>query len=160
MHKPATESPASRQTGLVLIGAFKLLKGVLLVAVGVGALKLLDKDLSEVAAHWVDVLRVDPDNRFIHKVLVKILSLDDHRLKEISAGTFFYAALLLTEGTGLLLRKRWAEYFTVIATASFLPLEVFELVKKFTAARVIVIAINALIVWYLIAHLRRQTRHR
>ncbi len=47
----------------------------------------------------------------------KLLSLDDRKLKAIGAGTFFYAALLLTEGIGLLLRRRWAEYFTVIVTA-------------------------------------------
>ena len=147
-------------SGLVLIGAFKLLKGALLVAVGVETLRLLHKDIADVLARWVDVLRVDPDNRYIHKLLAKFLSLDERKLKEISAGTFFYAALLLTEGAGLLLRKRWAEYFTVIATSSFLPLEAFELLKKFTVARLIVLAINALIVWYLVALLRRQVHHR
>ena len=76
-------------------------------------------------------------------------------LEEISVGSFFYAALLLTEGTGLLLRKRWAEYFTVIITASLMPLEFYELIEKFTLTRVAVIILNAVIVWYLIVQLRR-----
>ena len=146
----------TRQTGLVLIGAFKILKGLLLVAVGIGALKLLNKDVSDVVATWIETLRVDPDNRYIDKLLVKLWSVDNHKLKEISAGTFFYAALVFTEGIGLLSGRRWGQYFTTIITASFLPIEIFELVKKFGVLKLAVIALNVLIVWYLIAHLRKQ----
>ena len=39
---------------------------------------------------------------------------------------FCYAALLLTGGTGLLLRCHCAQYFTVIVASSFLPLELYE----------------------------------
>ena len=58
------------------IAIFKLFKGVLLLVVGIGALKLLHRDVGEVVSHWVDVLRVDPDNRFIHRLLVRALSVD------------------------------------------------------------------------------------
>src|SRR5690242_7572790 len=50
-----------------------------------------------------------------------------NQLRALSVGTFIYAGLLATEGTGLLLRKRWAEYFTIITTAGFIPLGVYEL---------------------------------
>lgn len=140
---------------ILLIGLFKLLKGVLLVAVGVGALNLLHKHVALVVAHWVNVLRVDPDNRLIHPVLARVLPLTSKQLKELGAGTFFYAGLLLTEGVGLLLRKHWAEYFTVITTAGLIPLEIYELAKHLTAAKVIVLFINIAIVVYLIARLYR-----
>ena len=148
----------TRQTGLVLIGAFKILKGLLLVAAGIGALELLNKDVSDVVATWIETMRVDPDNRYIDRLLVKLWSVDNHKLKEISAGTFFYAALVFTEGAGLLSGRRWGQYFTTIITASFLPIEIFELVKKFSAMKLIVIALNVLIVWYLVAHLRKHKR--
>ncbi len=73
----------------------------------------------------------------------------------MSAGTFFYAALLSTEGIGLLLRKHWAEYFTVITTAALIPLEVYELIRHFTAVKVVVLVINIAIVWYLVLRLRK-----
>src|SRR6202011_1333959 len=101
--------------------------------------------------------RADPDNRFIHAVLMKLLAGDNPKLKKISAGTFFYAALLLTEGIGLLLRKRWAEYFTIITTASLLPLEIYEIVHRVSIAKILVLAVNAAIVWYLAVQLRAQT---
>jgi uncharacterized membrane protein (DUF2068 family) len=80
------------------------------------------------------------------------------QLKELSAGTFIYAAVLLTEGLGLLLRKHWAEYFTVISTGIFIPLEIYELARHFTAAKVLVLLINVAIVVYLIGQLRRERR--
>ena len=156
--KVKAKRPAS--AGILLIGVFKLLKGVLLVVVGVGALKLLHKDVAATVAHWVEIVRVDPDNRLIYRLLEKALSVNTKQLKELSAGTFFYASLLLTEGVGLLLRKHWAEYFTVITTTALIPLEVYELARRFTTVRVCVLAVNVAIVWYLIQRLRSGHRAR
>jgi uncharacterized membrane protein (DUF2068 family) len=143
-------------TGLILIGLFKLVKALALIAVGIGALKYLHKDLAASVNHWVEVLRVDPDNRFIHPLLAKAFSVTPKQLKELSAGTFFYAALLGIEGIGLLMRKHWAEYFTIITTGALLPLEIYELAKHVTTAKIIVLVINAAIVWYLIARVRSR----
>jgi uncharacterized membrane protein (DUF2068 family) len=140
-------------SGLLLIGLFKLFKGLLLVALGFGALRFLHKDLGASVHHWVEVLRVDPENRFIHALLAKILAVSPKQLRELSVGTFVYAAILLTEGIGLLLRKHWAEYFTIISTGIFIPLEVYELAKHFTAIKVLVLLINIAIVVYLVMHL-------
>ena len=70
---------------------------------GIGALKLLHKDVAETVANWVDILRVDPDNRFIHGLLIRALRISPKQLVATSVGTFVYVGLLLTEGTGLLL---------------------------------------------------------
>ena len=129
-----------------------------MVAAGIGALRLLHRDVADVVERWIDVLRVDPDNRFIHSVLVKVLTVNDRSLKEISAGTFAYAALFLTEGTGLLLRKRWAQYFTIIVTGSFLPLEVYELMLHASVAKLLVILLNVAIIGYLVVRLRRENK--
>jgi uncharacterized membrane protein (DUF2068 family) len=99
------------------------------VAAGIGAVSLLHKDVATTVTNWLDSLRVDPDNGLIHKLLSHVFAVTPKQLKEISAGTFFYTALLLTEGTGLLLRKRWAEYFTAITTALLIPLEIYQLIK-------------------------------
>ena len=150
-----------RETGaaLILIALFKLVKAVALIAVGIGALKYLHKDLAQSVMHWVDVLRVDPDNRFIHPMLAKAFSVTPKQLKELSAGTFFYAGLLGTEGIGLLLRKHWAEYFTIITTAALLPLEIYEIARHVTLAKIIVMLVNAAIVWYRVIRVRSR-RHR
>jgi uncharacterized membrane protein (DUF2068 family) len=143
----------SADTALWLIGGFKLAKGLLLLLLGVGALRLLHQDIGDVLAAWIVQFHVDPENRYVGRVLSVLWSLDERKLKAISAGIFVYAVLLLTEGTGLLLRKRWAEYFTVIVTGSLIPLELYELAKHVTLTRLGVVAINVLIVWYLVRRL-------
>lgn len=153
--KPAPRRKSA--TTLILIALFKLVKGLMLLAVGVGAVKLLHRDIAQTISDWVDFLRVDPDNRFIHGILTRLLRLSPAQLKAASVGTFIYAGLLLTEGIGLLLRKRWAEYFTIVTTAGLIPLELYELSKHITAAKVAILAINIAIVAYLVARVRRNS---
>ena len=140
---------------LLLIGLFKLAKGLLLVVVGIGALKLVHRDVAQTVEHWVNLLRVDPDNRLIHRLLARVFRVSPHQLRALSVGTFAYAGLFLTEGTGLLLRKRWAEYLTIISTAGLIPIEVYETAKHFTPFKIGVLMVNIAIVVYLAARVRR-----
>ena len=157
-HKPRTGSTAAPR-GLRLIAAFKLFKGLVLFAVGIGAVKLLHKDLAFEIERWADIFRVDPNNHFIHRLLERLSILDERKLKELSVGTFFYSALLLTEGTGLLLGKRWAEYFTIVATSSFIPLEVYELTKRVSSPKIIVLLINVAVIVYLVVEICRNRKN-
>ena len=145
--------PHSR--GLLLIAAFKLLKGAVLIAVGIGALRLLHRDVASIADHWVNAFRVDPHNRYLLWLLAKLSNVNDKKLEELSIGTFIYAAVFLTEGTGLAFKKRWAEYFTIITTGSFLPLEIYELARHATVAKGVALAVNIAVLVYLIWELRR-----
>jgi uncharacterized membrane protein (DUF2068 family) len=142
-------------TTIFLIGLFKLFKGILLLIVAAGALHLLHKDVAAIVLHWVEALHADPENRFIHGLILRAFRVNSRQLEEIGAGTFFYAALFLTEGTGLLLRKHWAEYLTVISTAAFIPLEVYELAKHFTFVKLLFVLVNVAIVVYLVRRLKR-----
>ena len=141
--------------GLRLIAAFKLLKGFALLALGIGALKLLHKDVEAIAVHWINVFQVDPHSYYMNLLLAKLSILDDRRLKELSAGTFIYSAIFLTEGVGLALGKRWAEYLTIISTGSLLPLEIYELAKHASIGKVVALVINLAVVVYLVLELRR-----
>lgn len=145
-----------KSTTLFLIALFKLVKGLSLLAVAFGALHFLHHDLAHSIEHWVNALRVDPENHYVHSILAKALNISPKQLKLISAGTFLYAAMFLTEGTGLLLRKRWAEYFTTISTGLFIPLEVYELVKHVTPLKALLLIVNVAILVYLIVRLRRE----
>jgi uncharacterized membrane protein (DUF2068 family) len=142
----------------MLIAVFKLLKGIALLAVGIGALRLLHQDVAAIVDHWINAFKVDPHNRYILWLLAKLPLVNDRKLTELSVGTFIYAAVFLTEGTGLALSKRWAEYFTIITTSSFLPLEVYELIHRATVAKGVALAINIVVVVYLVRELRRYPK--
>src|SRR5262245_11239546 len=141
---------------LFAIAVFKFVKGVVLLALALGALSFLHKDVASEVEHWIDQLRIDPDNQFIGALLSKLQLVHSKELKELSALGAVYATLFLTEGTGLLFRKRWAEWLTIIATSSLMPIEVYELVKKFTAVRLVALLINAVVVLYLIYVVRQK----
>jgi uncharacterized membrane protein (DUF2068 family) len=161
--KPRTDKitrAASTPRVLRLIAAFKLFKGLVLFAVGIGAIRLLHKDVALEVERWADIFRVDPHNHYINRLLDRISMLNDRKLKEVSVGTFFYSALLFTEGIGLLLGKRWAEFFTIIVTGSFIPLEVFELTQRVSMAKLVVLLLNVLVVVYLLIEVRRNHKNR
>jgi uncharacterized membrane protein (DUF2068 family) len=142
--------------GIRLIAYFKFFKGILLCISGFGLPKLMHKVPAEVIMQWINALHVDPDNRHIHNLLLRASIVSERQLKELGIGSFMYAGLLLTEGSALLLQKRWAKFFTVIITASFIPLEIWELMARFTVVRTVVIFGNLAIVWYLILKIRHE----
>ena len=141
---------------LWLIGGFKLLKGLVLIMLGFAALRLLHRDVAEVVWNTAFQLHLDPGGRFVGALLERFGAITPRGLEKIAAGAFIYATLVITEGIGLVLRKRWAEYFTVIVTASFVPLEALEVAKHATVARMAVMAINVGIVAYLVMRLRAE----
>lgn len=147
-----------RGTGaLAAIATFKLLKAVLLAGLGVAALSLARDSASwATLEHWADALRFGPDERLIDRALAALSGLTARRLEELSVATFSYAAVFTTEGVGLLLRKRWAEYLTTFVTASFLPFELYELIHGPSALKVSGLLVNGLIVAYLARRLLKR----
>jgi uncharacterized membrane protein (DUF2068 family) len=142
--------------GLLLIGLFKLAKSILFFCLGFGAIHLLHKDLGDEVMRLATALKFDPESRFVSLVLDKVDLIDAHRLREISLATFGYSGVALTEGVGLLLEKVWAEYLTLILTVSFLPWELYELVRRPSWFRVSLLLINLAVLWYLVWLLRRK----
>jgi uncharacterized membrane protein (DUF2068 family) len=147
--------PAAYPRTLYVIGAFKLFKGLVLFAVGLGALRLFNRNVAAEFYNWANAFRVDPGNHYLRRFLVRVSILDKKELKEVTAGTFFYSAIFLNEGAGLLMRKRWAEYLTLFVTATFIPLEVYELVRQASLAKGFVLLLNVAVVAYLAMNLRR-----
>jgi len=150
---------ASRQHFyLRLIAAFKIAKGVLLLGVG-GALLFLD-----VREPWMQAIldRIEDELLLPHHniVLIALRWLEEllmgTRLRAIALLALVYAAVLMTEGIGVWLERRWAEWLMVVATASLIPLEIIHLAHRPTLTRVLIIVANVAIVIYLARVLRRE----
>lgn len=139
-----------------LIALFKLLKAGLLIAFGIGAFHLLHKNWGTLIEHWIEVLRLDPGKHFLDAAVAKASRVNPAQIKKIGLGSFFYAGLFLTEGIGLWLRKRWAEWLTVIITSSLVPIEIYEIHRHPSWIKVGVLGVNIAIVTYLIYHIRSR----
>jgi uncharacterized membrane protein (DUF2068 family) len=140
----------STDTRLIrLIAAFKVLKAMLLIGVGVGALKLIHTDLSRLLEKWVTHFGLDPGSRYLGHLILTAATLTPNRIKDLGVGSFVYAGLFLMEGVGLWLLKRWAEWLTVIITSSLAPLEIYELYRHPTSAKTLVLFVNLAVVGFL-----------
>ena len=138
-----------------LIALFKLVKALLLIAVGIGALSLRHHHDGALGA-WIHALVFDPHGKLFHEAVEKISGLNTRQLAGIAIGSLVYAAVFLVEGVGLMLRRGWAEVLTSIITTSFIPLEIYELVEHGSWAKALVIVVNVLVVLYLVRRLRRE----
>ena len=152
-----SEQPAS-DPFLRVIAFFKLAKAFLFTCAGVGLLHFLNKDVETRLQRLIDDLHVDSDNHLAKWCLQEAGQLTNLKLVSLSAICFFYAALFATEGTGLYLRKRWAEYFVVIVTGSLLPLEGYEIWHKVSVAKILLTLGNIIILGYLIHVIRRKKK--
>jgi uncharacterized membrane protein (DUF2068 family) len=143
---------------IVAIGVWKLLEAALMIALGIGALRLLHKDLVDVATRFIIDIGRDPEGHIANLILDKIALIDPHRLKQISIAVFAGAGLHILEGVGLVLRKVWAEYITLILTASFLPWEMIEILRHATWIKAVLLLLNLAVVVYLIFHVQTKVR--
>lgn len=147
---------STHDRGLLLIGLFKLGKSLLFFCLGIGAIHLLHKDLGDEVLRLAAKLKFDPESRFVSLLLDKVDLIDAHRLRQIGFATFAYSGVALTEGIGLLMEKVWAEYLTLILTISFLPWELYELVRRPDWFRLGLLLINLAVLGYLVWLLQRK----
>src|SRR6185295_2557342 len=100
----------AHHTGLAVIAVFKVVKGLLLLLLGLGLLKLVHAEIATLFSLLIDALQP-------HSVLLAGL---------VSLG---YAGMLLVEGIGLWLEFTWAAYLTVVSTSLLLPFELYEVIE-------------------------------
>ena len=85
----------------------------------------------------------------LHEVQ-KLFTLQSGTLTKVGIVLLAYGVLEGVEAVGLWRAKRWAEYLTFLATSVLLPLEVYELLNRPTALKVIGFVINLAIVIYML----------
>jgi uncharacterized membrane protein (DUF2068 family) len=135
---------------LLLIAVYKLLHALLFIAIGIGAHRLLHKDLADEIDLFARHLRFNPESRLVTFFLEKASLVNEPVLRRIGFFAFCYAAVTLVEGIGLYLEKAWGEFLTLAITASFLPWELFEIYRHITWIRIGLFAINVLVFIYLL----------
>lgn len=159
----SSKGTARRIDGLRLIGLFKIGKALLLLATTYGLYRLLNPTLVEHLHDWLNTLTDTFERRLLQRALDWIDALGSARVGSILLVTAIYTGVLLTEGIGLWLHKTWAEWLTVIATASLIPFELWQLFFGHHHKPLAVLgatALNLIIVIYLVRLLRNGRRAR
>jgi len=110
---------------------------------------LFNQDLTifrPVAQHW----SYDLDNSPVVITIQKAFSFKRSTLLLAASALAAYAVIELIEGVGLWLVKRWGEYFAMVATSLFLPVEIYELTEKLSAFKIATLILNLAAVVYLL----------
>ena len=132
------------------------MKATVLIALGLKLLTLINQDVHSWAEDLVTRHGIDLANKYVQSGLERLVGMGNTQLIQVSVVAFVYAAVLYVEGIGLWLQKRWAEYLTTIATAIFIPFEIYEIYERFTWVRIAILALNIFVVWYLSTRLKDE----
>jgi uncharacterized membrane protein (DUF2068 family) len=152
--------PLPRINVLRAIALYKLLKVLLLLAVAYGEVRLSDASLTAKLLTWASARPLGLEHKVVTWLLEWFSGLSAARVHALRIVTLAYAVLFATEGIGLWMQKRWAEWLTTIITASLIPLEVWELLFRPNIGKAAVLVANIAIVVYLIWHVRSRGKHR
>jgi len=156
-----TETRKSRKHGwLRVIAVYKAAKAIGLVLVAIAAFHLDRSQNFEHLVHWLEQLSLSDSNGLRWRLVEKLQSMGPSKFVAIGLVALAYAAVFATEGIGLWLQKYWAEWFTVVATGSLVPLEIYEAVHRFSGFKLFALIANIAIVAYLVrvALQSRQSR--
>jgi uncharacterized membrane protein (DUF2068 family) len=169
---PPKKKPAPT---LYFIVAVKLAKGVALLLAAAGIFSLIGKDLSDEFDQFIRWVHLDPEHRFFSNIGDWLDTVTPANVRSLANVTLLYGLFLLVGGTGLAFRAKWAIWLAIGESAFFIPIEIFELVRRrlpnlpdqqrqqlFQHPKLglfIVLALNILIVWYLLANRKRLFRH-
>jgi uncharacterized membrane protein (DUF2068 family) len=157
-HEPAMLQDTRRVRYLRLIAIFKIAKGVLLLLLGVSLLFL------NARTGWMHALSIWIADEILLKHSKPVAFLL-HKLQGIIVGgtlratgflALFYTAILLTEGIGVYMQQRWAEFLMIFATATLIPTEIRHVLHRPGLIGVLILLANCFVVWFLYRVLKRD----
>ncbi|HWR52540.1 MAG TPA: DUF2127 domain-containing protein [Bryobacteraceae bacterium] len=150
-HRPpeAVDKVASA-AGLRAVAIFEALKGMVVLALGLGLLALLHKDVEQAAENVLLHLHINPDRRLSHAILDAASRVTDGRLWAVAGAATAYAGVRFTEAWGLWHRRVWAEWFALLSGALYLPWEILKIFERPNWLHVTLLTGNIAIVLYML----------
>ena len=167
------EAKPKRAPTLYIIVGIKLCKGVLLLLVAWAVYALAGKDLPDLFDRFLRWVHLDPEGRFFNAIGERLDTLTSANVKKAALVPLLYGLFLLVGGTGLAVRAKWAIWLAIGESAFFIPIEIYELIRRhapysethhamFAHPKIslaVLLALNIFIVWYLFENRKRLFRH-
>ena len=143
---------------LPVLAVERALRAVVLIGVGLILVTHTHTDWTDPARRFAEQLGLDPSRNETGWLISRLAGFGPRQAQRDGSIAIGYGVLEAVEGYGLLHRRQWAEYLTVVSTALLLFPEVQELLKHPTGLKVGGLALNVVIVIYLIIRLVRRRR--
>ena len=134
-------------------------KGLLVVLAGFGLFALIHRDVQAIAEEVVRAVHLNPASHLPRVFLDAMASVNDAKLWVMAASAMAYAIIRFIEAYGLWQQQMWAIWFGILTGCLYLPVEVYELFLSTSLLKILMLALNLLIVFWL-ALVRWQVTHR
>lgn len=141
------------QPGLRAVAVCEGTKGILVLAVGLGLLGFIHRDLQQLAEDVVRHLHLNPSARYPRVFLMVASRFDGVQLWAVAVGALVYSGLRFLEAVGLWKDRNWAKWLGAISGGIYIPVEIYEAARKATATRLVLFALNVAVVAYLLWNL-------
>jgi uncharacterized membrane protein (DUF2068 family) len=148
-----------RPPTLWVIIIYKLVKGILLVLLGAGVLHLRDRNLPAFLLKILHWAHLNVESRVIVRLMEKVRMITPRGYEWIATGAMVSGSLHLLEAIGLWLRQAWGGWLAIIQSLLFIPIEIYDLRRKFSYELLSLMVINIFVVIYLYANRRRLFAH-
>lgn len=149
----------THQRGLRAVAVLEAGKGLIVLVAGFGLLALLGRNTEQFAAHLVARLHLNPAHHYPHIFISALADVDNPQLLLLAGLAALYATIRFIEAYGLWHQRRWAEWLAALSGGIYVPLELYEIAQHVTWLRVAALAINLLIVGYMVWLLAERRRH-
>ena len=140
---------------VIALGRF--IYGLILLTAGVAIFNLLGKNVSAELSEWMTRWGIDAHLYYIHWLLQKAATVSQPLLLLLTCADFFYAVLAFVESAGLVLGKHWAYWLVIVDTASFIPIETYQLYQQFGWLNLVLLLYYLATTVYLLLEIRRAT---
>jgi uncharacterized membrane protein (DUF2068 family) len=141
---------------MLLIAVGRLGYGIILLVVGVAIFNLIGKNLGSELSGLISRWHLGSHVYYVHWLLQKVSNVSPRLLMVLLAGNFIYAALAFIEAAGLGMGRRWAYWLVIFDTASFIPIEVYQLYAGFSWINLGLLIFYIASVIYLVRQLTRR----
>jgi uncharacterized membrane protein (DUF2068 family) len=166
------EGRPKRAPTLYFIIAVKLVKGLAALLLALGAYNLTDNNLPDDFRKLLEFLHIDPEKKFFLEIADRIGEITANNLRWVVALSIVYGLFMLLQAIGLAFRVSWAVWLVILESAFFIPIEVFELIRRHVpnpdhphflahpkVGVLVVLMVNVAIVWYLFRNRDRIIKH-
>ena len=135
--------------GLRVVAVFEGAKGLLVLSAGFGVLAFIHRDLHSAAVELVRHFHLNPARHYPMIFIDAANRLTDERLWAIAFLALLYSIARFVEAVGLWLQRQWAQWFGFLTSVIFIPVELFEIVRRVTWPKATVLTVNTAIAVYL-----------
>jgi len=147
------DRPHFSKTSVALrtVAVFEVTKAAVVLLLGCGLFHLMHKNLDDVAERVVQVLHINPEGKLSNLFFELASHTSDGNLWVLALGTLAYASLRLTEAYGLWREREWAQWFSLLSTALYLPPELYWMLRDPSWLRCAVLVTNISIFLFMLS---------